>query len=627
MNDARIERRLAAILAADIAGYSRLMAADEEGTLARLTALRRDIVDPTIAEHRGRVVKTTGDGLLAEFASVVDAVAAAVRMQQAVAAEQAALPGDERLAWRVGINLGDIMLQAGDIFGDGVNLAARLEALAEPGGILVAGVVVEQVRDKLDVRFEDQGERTVKNLPRPVRVYRVAAQGGARRKLARRRLGWLMPFAVICGLAVAIAAWFGAAALRGVLPSSAGKTPQLSIAVLPFANLSGDPSQENFVDGITDDLIADLSRISGAFVISRNTSFTYKGKSQDARNVGHELGVRYVLEGSVRHVGEQVRVNAQLVEAETGAQIWSERFDLAVADAYALQDQVTGRIARALNVELKEAVSRQVARGKPDQAEAAALATHAWAILFNKPQTRETNEEARPILDRAIALDPRSAEAWTGLSYMHNRAALYGWSESRAESRRLALEAGERALSLDPRSADAHYVLGFAAHQLSDFTRARRLFHRCLELNPNYAPAYFWLGVAEIFEGNASAAPSLIERAFRLSPRDGLASVWHAWAGMAQLILGNNELAISESRRGVAENANQPNSYAVLAAALAHTGQVSAAQEALRRYISLTGRATIAEFVRGQRPSEAVYRERFAPLIAGLRKAGMPESR
>jgi adenylate cyclase len=336
--------------------------------------------------------------------------------------------------------------------------------------------------------------------------------------------------------------------------------------------------------------------------------------------------VRYVLEGSVRRAGDQVRVNAQLVETESGAQTWSERLDVAAADAYALQDQVTGRIARALNVELKEAVSRQVARGRPDQAEAAELATHAWAILFNKPQTPKTNEEARAVLERAIALAPNNAEAWTGLSYMHSRAGLYGWSQSREDSRRLALEAGERAVALDPRSADAYYVLGFATHQLSDFTRARRSFDRCLELNPNYAPAYFWLGVIEISNDNPAAAPKLIERAFQLSPRDGLASVWHTWSGMAHLLLGNNELAVRDARRAIVENEEQPNGFAVLAAGLAHLGQAERAREALQRYIALARHSSIAEYVRGRVPSETAYRQRFAPVIDGLRKAGMPES-
>jgi len=623
------ERRLAAILCADVAGWSRLMGADEEGTLARLNELRAEVLDPRIAASGGRIVKTTGDGLLAEFPSAVAAVRCAVEVQQEVARRAGPI------AFRIGINLGDVIHEAGDVFGDGVNIAARLEQMAEPGGLCISHAVYEQVRDKLPLDAVDLGPQQAKNIARPVWAYavRIAADGRpAAPAAARAWRPWTLRAAA---LALLLAAGGGVAAVflaelraPAQAPAEAGpvQPETLSVAVLPLANLTGHGEDEAFVDGITEDLITDLSRISGAFVIARNTSFVYKGKAADAREVARELGVRYVLEGSVRRAGEAIRINAQLVDAETGAHVWADRFDYPRADMYRVQDEITGRVARALNMELKEAVSRRAARGRPDDLDSANLAIHGWAILFNRPQTPATNAEALPLLERAVALDPKNAEAWTGLAYVHVRAALYGWSASREEAERLALEAGERAVALDPRSADAHYVLGFAAHVTRQTERARRLFERCLELNRNYAPAYFWLGWVEIFDGRPAMAVPLVERAFRLSPRDGLAAVWRSAGAMAHLHLGNDEAAIAEAQKGIAENPEYPQNYQILAAVYALTGRVEAARETLQRGLQLRGnQRSIRQLVEAGRPTPELYAERFARYLDGLRKAGLPE--
>jgi TolB-like protein/class 3 adenylate cyclase/Tfp pilus assembly protein PilF len=616
------ERRLTAILCADVVGYSRLMHADEEGTYARLKALKRGVIDPTVALHSGRIVKTTGDGFLAEFRSAVEGVRAAIEIQAAIGA------GDDAMSVRTGVHLGDVIHEKGDVFGDGVNIAARLEQLAEPGTVCISRQVFDEVRDKVSLIAESLGEQQVKNIARPIEVYRVRAATdyvAAKQNPSMRRRRW--PVAIgAAALAMVVA---GAAAFvvldrasppSGALPASA---PHLSIAVLPLTNLSGNPTDDAFVDGITEDLITDLSRISGAFVTSRNTSFALKvgGGAPAARTVGRELGVRHVLEGSVRRSADHVRVNVQLVDTETGAQVWADRFDVAARDAYALQDTITGRLARALHVELKESVSRRVARGRPDDLDAALLATRAWVILFNKPQSRDTNEEVRPLLERALALDPKNAEAWTGLAYMHTRAALYRWSASPAESVRLAIEAGNKAVTLDPRSADAHYVLGFAVRIGGETDRAKHLFKTCLELNPNYAPAWFWLGWFEIYDGRPELTGGLVDKAFRLSPRDGLAAVWHNAKAYAYVMLGDDKAAVASAQEGIALNPRHPNNWFVLASALAHLGRQEDAAKALATYTSINVNSRTIETWRatGSQSSNPRFVELRRRIVDGLR--------
>jgi TolB-like protein len=373
-------RRLAAILAADVAGYSRLMGADEEGTHERLQAHRRELVDPKIGEHSGRIVKTTGDGMLVEFASVVDAVRCAAELQRAMIDREAGLPEDRRIRFRIGINLGDVIVDSDDIFGDGVNVAARLEALAEPGGLCISRMVRDQIRDKLAYAFEDLGEQSLKNIARPVRVYALRPEA----------VGDLP-----------------ASSMPSAPPiSQPTVVPRLSIVVLPFANLSDDREQQYFADGITEDLTTDLSRIADMFVISRNTAFTYQSKRVDTKQIGRELGVRYVLEGSVRRSGNQIRVNAQLIDAATDAHLWAKRFDGDVTDLFALQDEITSRIAVALNLELVTAEAGRTA----EQPDALDCVLRGRAAL-NKPNTRDNFAEAISLFERALVLDPRSVQA------------------------------------------------------------------------------------------------------------------------------------------------------------------------------------------------------------------------
>jgi adenylate cyclase len=380
-------RRLAAILAADVVGYSRLIGADEQGTLNRLRALRAEVIDPKIAAHHGRLVKTTGDGLLIEFASVVDALRCATEVQQEIAGRNTQTAVLERIEFRIGVNMGDIVVEDGDIFGDGVNVAARLEGLAEPGGICVSARVQEDATGRLDLAFDDLGEQTLKNIARPVRAYRVRLKG-------------------IAGAPTANLPFTGSS-------SPPFAAPRLSIVVLPFANLSNDPEQQYFADGLTEDVTTDLSRIADMLVISRNTAFTYRNRSIDTKQIGRELAVRYVLEGSVRRSGAQVRVTAQLIDAETDAHLWAERFDGDIGDLFALQGEITSRIANALNVEL---VTHEAARPaeEPDVLE---YILRGRAVRAKGP-TRENHAEAMSLFERALALNPQSAEAQSWLVIM-----------------------------------------------------------------------------------------------------------------------------------------------------------------------------------------------------------------
>jgi|HubBroStandDraft_6_1064221.scaffolds.fasta_scaffold101275_2 adenylate cyclase len=432
-------RRLTAILAADVAGYSRLMGADEEGTHERLKAHLQELVNPKIAEHRGRVVKNTGDGLLAEFASVVDAVHCAVEIQRGMADRNAATPPEKRIEFRVGINLGDVIAERDDIFGDGVNVAARLEALADPGGICVSRVVRDQVRDKLDFAFEDRGEQSVKNIARPVRVYALRLETIAELPradvpfaLSRRRQSVVAPIAagVAAVLVIATLAWWVWPPTRSssTTPAAVAATtsiaqplvaPRLSIVVLPFANLSNDPDQQYFADAVTDDLTTDLSRIGGMLVISRDSAFTYKDRPVNAKQIGRELGVRYLLEGSVQRSSKQVRINVQLIAADTDAHLWAERFDREFSDLFALQNEITGRIAVAFNADM---IAAEAARWTKDPDVMDFIFRGRAAYL--KPVTPESHAEAVGYFDHALALDPGSVQAQASLAWEFSSAAV-----------------------------------------------------------------------------------------------------------------------------------------------------------------------------------------------------------
>jgi TolB-like protein len=464
-------RRLAAILAADVAAYSRLMGADEEGTHGRLQAHRRELVEPKIGEHSGRIVKTTGDGILAEFPSVVDAVRCAAELQRSMIDREAGMPEDRRIRFRIGINLGDVIAEDNDIFGDGVNVAARLEALGEPGGICISRTVRDQIRDKLPYSFEDLGEQSVKNIARPVRVY------------------VLHPEAIADLLAPSLPS-----ASRISPPAGA---PRLSIVVLPFADLGNDPDQQYFADGITEDLTTDLSRIAGMFVISRNTAFTYKDKRIDTKQIGRELGVRYILEGSVRRSSNQLRVNAQLIDAETDAHLWAERFDYAASDLFALQDEVTNRIAITLNLELIGAAAARPA----EHPEALDYILRGRATQF-KPNSRELYAEAISLYERALTLDPESVEAQTQLAGALVGRVIDLMTDTAPADLARAEEVVNQALAAKPRHAKAHLFKGRVLRAQNRWDEAVLEFETALTLDRNqvwalhYCPVQVAHGVA-----------------------------------------------------------------------------------------------------------------------------------
>jgi adenylate cyclase len=473
-------RRLTAILALDVAGYSRLMGVDEEGTHERLKAYLGQLVDPKIKEYRGRVVKNTGDGVLAEFASVVDAVRCAVEVQRGMIDREPIVSDERRIRFRIGINLGDVIVEEHDIFGDGVNVAARLEGLAEPGGICVTGMVHDHIRDKLAYPFDDMGEQSVKNIARPVRVYALRPEA-----LAALPMASVPPAAPISQPAVA---------------------PRLSIVVLPFSNLSEDQGQQYFADGITEDVTTDLSRLAGMLAISRNTAFTYRSKSVDTRQIGRELCVRYVLEGSVRRADNRVRVNAQLIDAEADTHLWAERFDGDASDLFALQDEITSRIAVALNLEL---VAAEVAR-PTENPDALDYILRGRAARL-KPNSRNVYAEVISLYERALALDPRSVEAQSLLAdALANRAA-DGMTDSATTDIARAEGLVGQALAASPRSATAHFAKGEILDAQQRFEEAIPEYQTVIAFNRNWADAISSLGHCRLLTGSIEAAIRLME--------------------------------------------------------------------------------------------------------------------
>jgi adenylate cyclase len=479
-------RRLAAILAADVAGYSRLMGADEQGTHERLKAHLRELVDPKIKEHRGRTVKNTGDGLLAEFPSVLDAVRCAAEIQRGMIDREPEAPEERRIRFRIGVNLGDVIVEEHDIFGDGVNIAARLEGLAEPGGLCVSRVVHDQVRDKLPYPFEDRREQSVKNVARPVRVYALRPE--------------------------AVADLPGSIRPPATLISQPATAPRLSIVVLPFTNLSDDREQEYFADGITDDLTTDLSRISRSFVIARNTAFTYKGKPVDVKQIGRELGVRYVLEGSVRRTGHQVRVNAQLIDANTGAHLWAERFDRDTSELFTLQDEITRRIAVELNLEL---IAAEAARpiDHPDALDCIFRGRAAQS----KPPTRENYAEAVGWFESALGLDPLSADAQNWLAISLTARVLDQMSVSIAADIARSEGLVRQALEAAPRSPLAHFAKGQLLRVQRRYAEAIAEYETTLAFDRNWVRALGPLGECKLLSGSIDELIPLVERAIRLS--------------------------------------------------------------------------------------------------------------
>jgi adenylate cyclase len=548
-------RRLAAILAADVAGYSRLMGADEEGTLERLKALRRELVDPKIAAHHGRIVKTTGDGLLVEFASVVDAVRCAVEVQQAMPERNTGVAVDNRIELRIGINLGDVIVEADDLYGDGVNIAARVEALADAGGVFVSNTVHDHVRDRLPFAFEDLGEQQVKNIARPVRVYWVRPEGPLPNPPPR------------AGEGSAPGARVGAA-----------ETPPLpdkpSIAVLPFANMSGDPEQEYFADGMVEEIITALSRIRWLFVIARNSSLTYKGRTADVKQVGRELGVRCVLEGSVRKAGQRLRIAAVLLDAATGAHLWADRFDGSLDDIFELQDKVALSIAGVIEPTLQAAEIGYSAKRPTTDLTAYDLYLRARSAAST--YERERLAEALQLLGQAIEREPRYGPALALAATYRVDLENYGWADDRqaVENRRTAIDLAREALSA---AADDPGVLGRAAMVLGrfgeDIDTALALIDRALVLNPSFAYGWYWSGWLRLFVGQSDVAIQHFETSMRLNPR-GQRGYHLGGIGLAHFVNHRFEDALAVLRVSLEEVPAFTPACRTLAACYAHMGRL-----------------------------------------------------
>jgi adenylate cyclase len=639
-----MERRLVTIVCADVAGYSRLIGLDEEGTIARLKTQRRALIEPTIARHGGRIVKTMGDGLLVEFASPVEAVRCAAEIQLAMAVRESDIPENRRIHFRIGINLGDVLVDEGDVLGNGVNIAARLQSLAEVGGICISRSVRDQVRDRLPVTFEDLGEQSVRNIARPVRCYRVRfdayTAGAAPAATGGRR--WPLPAAVAVGLIVlggtsvllvkdrnpagpasAPLAAAGTEAADGFVGATRS-APRLSLVVLPFANLSGDPDQEYFADGLTEDLTTDLSRIDGSFVIARNTAFTYKNKPVDVRQVGRDLGVRYVLEGSVRRSGDLVRVNAQLVDAETGAHLWADRFDRVRADLIEMQNEITAGIASTLRVKLIDIESRRGQRERPGNPDATDLAMRGWALIYAS-QTQGNNAAARHLFEEALTVDPQAASALTGLGFTHLRDVLNRWTDAYGDHLQRADELVERAIALVPDNAQAYQYKALLRRAQRRSEEAIAAAERAVSLNRNLAGAYTEIGWNHALLGQPERTEPYVQQGIRLSPRDPFLVYWWLYIGVAQLHQGQDGAAVATFRRAIDADPGFPSSYGWLAAAYVFTGREAEAQEPMNVWLRAVPWMTLTRYKALEQSDHPAYLAQRPRIYAAWRKLGMPE--
>jgi adenylate cyclase len=583
-------RRLTAILAADVAGYSRLMGADEEGTHERLKSHLGELVNPKVGAHRGRVVKNTGDGFLADFASVVDAVRCAVDVQRGMVDREPEVPEERRIKFRIGVNLGDVIAEEHDIFGDGVNVAARLEALADPGGICVSRVVRDQVRDRLDYLFEDLGEQEVKNIARPVRVYRVRDR---------------------------------AVPVGQPLPDSPQPLPlpdKPSVAVLPFTNMSGDPEQEFFADGIAEDIITALSRCPWLLVVARNSSFTYKGRAVDLKQVGHQLGARYVLEGSVRSAADRIRVTAQLVEAETGNHIWANRYERDLADIFSIQDEITEAVSVAVAPAIADAEVRRAVRQPTGNLDTwAAFQRGLWHMHKFNPND---NALAQKFFQKAVDIDPAFAGGYKGLAWAQCQSAATLQICNLAEAQNSAETLARRAVALDPADAEAHSCLALTLWLRGDYEGALAEAGQALTISPNYAFAHALLGAALIFSGQPRVGIAAVQTAIRLDPHDPMlpSRLNHVTVGF--YFCREYETAVEVAKQAIRSNPDYPLTYRWLAAALGQIGETDDAKKAMEKAIAIAP-ASFDMYVRNRAPWMRL--EDHAHMLDGLRKAGMPE--
>ncbi|KAB0266283.1 adenylate/guanylate cyclase domain-containing protein [Microvirga brassicacearum] len=584
MAAAWVERRLAAILAADVVGYSHRVEQDEAGTLTALKALQHEVFAPLLAEHHGRTVKLMGDGLIAEFGSVVDAVACAVAVQKDVAGRQAGVPAERRIVFRIGVNLGDVVVDAEDLLGDGVNISARLEQICEPGGIMISGTAYDHLRGKLDLTLEFAGEQRVKNLDRPIRAYRV------------RLDGWSDPTQPV---------------------SSAGRPDDKpSIAVLPFTNMSGDAEQEYFSDGITEDIITALSRLRWFFVIARSSMFVYKGQFADAKQVGRDLRVRYLLEGSVRKIGQRVRITSQLIDAVTGNHIWAERYDRELADIFALQDEITASVTAAIEPKLLAAEGIRAELRSVDDLNAWDLVarglSHFWKL------TAAESETAITILRQAVQRYPNYAPAHSMLAFALLVSAYVGWIPAGCD-REFAAHLAHRAVELDEDDPWAHAALGYLAFTGRRTDDAVRHLHAALDLNPNFAAAHGALGWTLVFDGRSEEALCCFEQALRMSPRDPLNGFILAGIAAAHYLATRYPEAVKWARQAVQLRPGILGAHRVLCASLAQAGQVEEATSAISTLRQLQPNVSL-DWVRDSVPYTM---KPMAHFLEGLRKAGL----
>jgi TolB-like protein/class 3 adenylate cyclase len=581
-------RKLAAILVADIVGYSRLAGADEDRILARLRTLRSDLIDPTIAVHHGRIVKRTGDGSVVEFRSVVDAVRCAIEVQSGLAERNAGLPPEKRIEYRVGIHLGDVVEESdGDLMGDGVNIAARLEGVCEPNGLCLSGAAYEQVRDRVKESFVDLGEKTLKNIARPVRVY--------------------------------------ASKLGGASPMSAAgnfNPPHLSIVVLPFVNLAGDAEQNYFVDGVTESLTTDLSQMSGMLVIGRNTAFSYKNKPIDLKQIGRELNVRYVLEGSVQRSANRMRVNVQLIDAESGNHLWADRFDKPVADLFDMQDEIVARLANALNAQLIIAEARRAERTpSPDSMDLYFRGMSA----YNKGLTPDNLSEARKLFERALAIDPGNVDAIVGAALASIMLVGMHMSDDRAAQLATAEALAVKALSIAPEKASGHLCLGVVYIYTNRAARGISEFERALAIDRNLAAAHAYIGLAKNFVGRGEETAGHIEDALRLSPRDTAVYLWRTFNGSVKAFLARHEEAVGELRHAIEANRNFAIGHFYLAVALAELGRLDEARLEAKAGLSIDPTFTIRRY-RSDAPSDnPIFMSRRRQFYEIMRSVGLPE--
>jgi TolB-like protein/class 3 adenylate cyclase/Flp pilus assembly protein TadD len=593
---AREQRRLAAILAADVVSYSRLMGRDESGTLARLKTHRIERFDPTLARHGGRLVKLTGDGALAEFPSAVDALSAAIEFQQAMINANLQQPEDTRIVFRVGLHLGDLIVDGDDLYGDGVNVAARLEAEAPPGGIIVSRAVRDAVEGRLRAKLHALGELTLKNIERPIRAFRVEWDEADWQAAAASPARHSEPYAPTLALPA-----------------------KPSIAVLPFQNMSGDPEQEYFADGMVEDIITALSRIPSLFVIARSSSFVYKGHAVDVRQVGRDLGVRYVMEGSVRKVGNRLRITGQLVESESGAHIWADKFDSLLDDVFDLQDRVTTAVAGAIEPSITQAEIRRVSR-KPTEN----MLAYDWllrALDEEKPWDRESSNRSIELARRAISLDPHFALAYAYLAKWIQRRKLYGWMSDEAAETTEGIQFAHRAVRLEPRDPTVLTEAAFALGHLNyDVETAIPLLDRAIALNPNSAAAYGWGAVVRNMAGDYTLAAEHVDRAIRLSPFDSGMFAFAKARGDSHLFRRQLPEAIHWLRKSAQLNANHSPTFWALGSALAHAGQMEDAKAAIRRLLELRPMSSAT----WQRQRRHFPERDFEYLLEGARLAGLP---